>query len=593
MGKRVIAGMVALTLLLTLAGCGISPKDSGRSISKDYPLYGVSWLTKRNDLEVTSGAWRISTLSAKTSVLSDSTGEAVYTQDLPKDFVFTSKVSFEKVIEAGSLTIRFGQDTGGNIAADLEVKVERQADGKMQISALADGKSLGSSGFCMTEDTAVTLVLDISGSDTLTLYAAGEKDFAYFGVDLPLAAEIEARLQKMALVSSLKSVQISDIGIDATPYKVGDMAEYAQVAAANLFKNFWYGDLETGAARGGFCDTGHYIMGLYTYYLRTKDPVIKTMFACFERELLQNLKRSDFTVAGTSVTLAGDDAGYLLIFYMLLYRINGNPEMLTYTRTLFDSIYDRWWDDIYGGGLWYNNLGAAGGDPLVGRTKSLYSVSTVLGAFDYYDVTQEEDVYRLAVDEYEWMATHLNERRDDGLYFADYNDQGAGCGASPDSIGHDGSSTYLGGNCGMVSTHWRMYKYTNDTKYLDRALATLNGILTKETENGRFINGRDVMTNAAMMGRLVETLIEMKEAGKDNGYLDKFAPVLFSTATVIHQNRSEDGFYNGAWYPLAEGEKSISDQAGITGDVSCVSYNSVHLIHAAALMEYYLAGGAL
>ena len=513
-----------------------------------------------------------------------------YDRELTDSFAVTATVSFTDATEKSSLWINCGDVASPYLAA----VVEYDPIGKVRASLYSGDTQLCASKERKTKSKEFKVIVDNSlGEGKVQLHVIGTEDFSYHVEESGLDAQKLSQLKSLYFSSDAANLSLTDIGVDLAPYREGDMKKYANTAMNNMLRNFWWGDLETGALRNHFGGSFLYLLSLYNYYQLSQDEITRTIFDRQEYILLNHVDPNQVKVAGTSTTPAGDDAGYYCWYYMYMYDVTKNPAMLEYAEALIHSTYDRWWDDIYGGGLWYNNLGAAGGGTgaaeWMPRFKSAYSTATVMAGFEYFNATGDQEIYEMSVKEYEWMATHLNEGRNDGLYFAEYSDKGAGNGGSADQISSSGSSTMLNGNMGMAVTSYEMYKYTGEQVYLDRVYATLEGILNREVVNGLFLCDRDPTTGASFMGHFVRMLIDMHKKGIDKGYLERYKAPFYSTAIMVSTNNcTEEGYYNGAWYYLQEGEKSYADLAGNTADLIVVSGNSTHVITAAALIENYL-----
>ena len=594
--KRLVAGLCAASLLLLASGCGTQGAGKGGTIAApakgEYPFY-ASYILDRSLLKANDASWRVGMVVGNSvKVITGVTGNPgmVYTQELPEAFAATATASFAEA--KGTVKFLCGESSSPYVSVTLEY----DPAGKVTASLYNGTTLLCTSGAVKTKSTDFKVVVDNAvGDGKVQLHVTGTQDFAYHTEGKGMDVQALSQLKTLSFSADTAGLSITDIAVDLAPYKMGSMKAYAHTAMNDMLRNFWWGDLDTGMLRGGFGGSFLYLLSLYNYYSLSQDEVSRKIFERQEYMLLNHLEPSQVKVAGTSTTPAGDDAGYFSLYYMYLYRVTQNPEMLEYTKALIHSIYDRWWDDIYGGGLWYNNLGAAGGGTgsasWMPRFKSAYSTSTVMAGFEYYDVTDDQEIFDMSVKEYEWMATHLNEGRDDGLYFAEYSDLGAGNGGSADQISPEGSSIMLNGNMGMAVCSYEMYKYTGEQKYMDRVLATLEGILNREVVNGLFLVDRDPTTGSSFMGYFVEMLMDMHKKGIDHGYLKRYMAPFYATATIIAtNNRTEDGYYNGAWYYLEEGEKSYADMAGQIPQLIVVSGNSSHVITAAAMLENYVAG---
>jgi len=381
-----------------------------------------------------------------------------------------------------------------------------------------------------------------------------------------------------------KQMKISKLSYS---YSLGNIKMMSRKALYDLYNNFYLGTPEDGSVRGGITAALLFLTAFYNEYLLYGEEEIKQMFES-EMKKLYAMDEAEITVAGSSTLPALDDCAYTALRLITAYKVTGDERLLDYADKIYKSTYERWWDDIYGGGLWYNNHGAAGGDGVFNRWKSLYGAAYSIAGFELYTLVGDQYYLDCAIAEYEWMHKALSEGRSDGIYTCDYMDAGPANGSDLNYITRNGSCSYLGGNVGMAVCHYWMYKHTNDEKYLDRTYKTLGGILKKFILEDTFLMDRDAATNAFYFDYLVTDLIEMKQKGIDKGYFDKYNDYLCNTAIMIYENnRTEKGYYSGAWCYLEAGEISIPEQAGVgSPEFLFTSSNSVQVVTAAARMEH-------
>ncbi|MCL2884038.1 MAG: hypothetical protein FWF49_00955 [Oscillospiraceae bacterium] len=305
---------------------------------------------------------------------------------------------------------------------------------------------------------------------------------------------------------------------------------------------------------------------------------------------------------GSNPNIALDDSTWDALYFMQVWHMTGNATALADTRTLILGAYDYYQDGNTGNGLWYPQYPPTHGGDSSSRFKSLYGAGMIAAAFDYllavgkanWDST-DQTLYDRTLAYYNWMEATLlrasaasvnsagatgsqftlpltvtngmagtgatyttpgTAQYADNLYWCTWLDNCTGYGEKngPDGgsrsvldIGEAGSVSSLGGNMAMALCHERLYKLTNDVKYLNRAVRTAQGLTNspKYNKSNVLLADRDAWTDgfyAGMYAKEVLTLPGIRNADKN---------LLMNTAYVIANScRVQNGgnyYYNADW----------------------------------------------
>ena len=361
----------------------------------------------------------------------------------------------------------------------------------------------------------------------------------------------------------------------------------AKVGVSDLIKNYWVvrGDggeiLPTWTGilldtmpdkRGGIWERGMMLFALDNYVQSTGDSEARKIIESESRRFMRLYAPKELEAAGTLLHTAADDCGWHAALYLVFYRYSGQTWMRDRAANLLDNAYAKWLDDTWGGGLWYRDEQDASK-----KIKSLYAASIVLDSLEVWKLTGDRRFRDRALGVYEWMESHL--LRPDGVYFCDYNAAGPMGKDNPANITEAGSVSFLGGNMAMAVIHARLYRMTRETKYLERAVHTAQGILDTEVRDGLYLNDRDAWTNAAFMGQFVREVLTLP------GVSLRHKDVLYRTTDSIHTNdRTPEGYYGGCWGGPADGPDSKWSAGGSTPNQIMTSANAVNVMVAAAAL---------
>ncbi|MCL5033123.1 MAG: glycoside hydrolase family 76 protein [Thermotogae bacterium] len=374
---------------------------------------------------------------------------------------------------------------------------------------------------------------------------------------------------------------------DATP------THYIQIAEAavnDLIRNYWVGTPKNGyiiptwngypvneksttneiMKKGGMWERGIMIFAINNLYHATGNPTLKEYIASEWNYIKKNYTLTELETPGGMLTTAVDDCGWDAMLYLIFYKDLGDPVALEYAEGLVDNAFNRWLDDKFGGGMWYNDYRII---------KSLYQVGIVLSALKIWELTGEKSFYDKAFSCYQWMEQKL--LRPDGLYWCDYDDLGPvgeRTNGLESGINEAGSVTFLGGNMAMGVIQAILYKITGEDTYRQEAIRTANAIAQKETKNGIYLDDRDAWTDGSFAGEWATKVLTLP------GISETVKNILYSTANAIYYNdRTSGGYYGGCWDgPI--NEECPWNIVGSKPQQIMTSASAVDIITAAALL---------
>ena len=324
-------------------------------------------------------------------------------------------------------------------------------------------------------------------------------------------------------------------------------------------------------ARGALWERATCYLALDSFYRLTADPNIKQKLSADWQwtKAAYPADKLEACGADSGTNWAQDDAGWSALMYLAAYRDTADPAALGRARGLVNHAFKRWEDEKLGD-LWYDDKRAI---------KSLYQVSLVLASLELYQLTGERSFYDHAFACYSWMEQHL--RRDDGLYWCDYNEAGPVGRDRPNDIKEAGSVTYLGGDMGMAVAHARLYRITGQEVYRARAERTAEAILQRLTgPDGVYLDDRDAATEGIFAGDWAREVLTLP------GVAAAHRLALQHTADSIYAHaRTPDGYYGGSWAGPATGAASVWWSKGVKPQQLMTSANAVSVIVAAAFLE--------
>lgn len=520
------------------------------------------------------------------------------------DFVFsgTSKSNQE-------LNIYLGDPSESPI---VSFKITRSPSGKISVSAkeiVSDKTILGNTDLGQTEDTNLKIVLlNNEDSKRIIIRINGDKTFSGFTETEEVS---ENAFESIKLIGypnrasdiKVQKTEISDITNEYDKYKV-----MALSALDDLYTNFWTGDSSTGhiiKEDHGYPTEGKQTMiwahammliGMEAVYDTTRDEDIKERIKAHWEFTKYNFNEEQMITPGRAPNIAADDAGWDAMTYMLFYRMTGDPYALNVAKKNIVNSYEYWKDGSLENGLWY----LRNTDPKTNaKWKSIYSVGLMLASLDYVELTGDTEILQDTLKIYSWIEEYLlrDGRKqygdlvitvNDNLYWADFNVNrperteafGPDGGVRPNDIKEAGSVSFLGGNMAMAVIHAKLYKLTNEEKYLTRALETVRAVNDGVYNNkGVYLNDRDAWTTATFTRWWVkDVLILPGIQAKDHQLLKSTAESVFTKA------RTAKGYYGGSWSGPAEGPLSKWYAVGSRPEQIMTSANSCNMIFGAALL---------
>ena len=374
-----------------------------------------------------------------------------------------------------------------------------------------------------------------------------------------------------------------------SPGPVGARTRYiheAAVAVGYLVRHYWGGSPRRGHIRcswNGYPGGGLVLKGVYpplwergmmvfamaNLYQATGSPILKQRLRAEWSWIKAHYPPGILETAGNGFQPECDDCGWNALTLLTFHKVLGNRRPLQYAAHLVASAFQRWLDNKFGGGMWYNDAR---------KDKSLYQVGIVLSALKIYEATGNRALYRKAMACYQWMESHL--LRPDGLYWCDYGRTGPVGKDRPNDIHQAGSVTYIGGNMGMGVIQATLYDITNQKAYRRRAIRVAVAIAKRLTRNGVYLDDRDAWTDGSFAGEWATKVLTLRGIKKQQ------REILYRTAnSIYYHDRTLDDFYGGCWGGPAGGPGCRWCTIGSLPQQIMTSSSAVNLITAAALLQ--------
>ena len=354
----------------------------------------------------------------------------------------------------------------------------------------------------------------------------------------------------------------------------------AKLAVADVVKNWWNGDTETGhiyvcnqgyptasQSADGACpwETSMIYGCIYDMYVITGDDSYKAYLLAEANFYRNNFDATTMDTAAANYNWASDDCAWNAIMYLSFYKLTDDSWFLERAINLLDSVMERWYNaeqDI----LYYK-------DDV--DYMSYYEAGIALSWLQIWELTGEQRFYDQALAAYNRVQSKLG--RDDGLYYAEATAFWAI--GNKDQIGEAGSASALAGNMCMAALSAKFYKITQEQMYLDRVYKTNEGLLKYYNNDGVLLNDRDAWTNATFAAYYVSEVLSLPNT-------EAMRELIYATADSIYNNaRTEDGYYGGSWNGPAEGPQSVWWLKKSTPQQCMTTGTSVMMITAAALLE--------
>ncbi len=591
--------LCAFGLVAGMASCGMAKyafpeggKQSLKELEKNAPVIssdpgdwdlGTAWKSSADE-------YGRMTLSADTESIASCWYSAA---DLSDSWFAAMRVSLLTTHAAdGAAEVLFG--TGkGQAAFRLKIMSSPGGFSKISFSAMSAGKEIAvlNSGWIPGRNTEFFVnAMKEPGSSPMVFQIFGDEGLTY-RFDTTGLAGGSADIRKIGLGAYKAGVSVTKFAVNPRYNTYGDYTRMARGAMDDLLFHFWKGGPSKGNilptwngypsdvlpdARGGLWERGMIMLCMDSLYKITGDPILKERIMAEWWRIKRLYTAEELEAAGSNLHPANDDCGWHANLYLLCYEYTGDAYALERAAGMVRNTYAHFMDDALGGGLWYNNDRSY---------KSLYQLGVILASLQIYKYTGDQEIYDLAVKNYEWTEQTL--LREDDVYWCEVNANGPVGKERPGDIKLAGSISFLGGNMAMSVAHARMYEITGDKKYLDRAIRTVKGI-TKvfATDTGVYLNDRDAWANGTFM-RLYAT-----EALTLPGVPEDCIDIAFRTAESIYKNdRTPDGYYGGCWQGPADGPGSRWSMIGSRPQQTMTSGSTVNILMGAALLEALNDGG--
>ncbi len=357
-------------------------------------------------------------------------------------------------------------------------------------------------------------------------------------------------------------------------------SELAKLAVTDNIKNWWYGDSTTGyihPTHSGYkldanesapiWEGAMVLYNIYDLYVLTQSDYYKNYLvaeAAYYKNKYEGFASALENPAGRPGP-ASDDCAWAAMLYLIFYEVTNDEWFIKRCANLCINTQNRWYDEELGG-IKYSDTN---------DSMSLYETGLTLSWIRLYEITKEKKYYNYALASYNRLHEKLY--YDDGLYYCEVNKDGPRGGVF--HINEAGSSSFLAGNMAMATIAAKLYKITNDNKYLERVYETNAGILKWYNVGGVLLNDRDAWTEGSYASYYASNVLTL-----DN--TEEIRELFMNTALSIMTNaRTDDGRYGGTWQGPAEGSGSRWYSGGSVPQQIMTSGSSVAFVTAAAILE--------
>ena len=430
------------------------------------------------------------------------------------------------------------------------------------------------------------------GSDTFQFTVQSTNGFSYTALTTPIPPGLFAGLsipgfRVNGAVVDCANVQLVSATSPSPQKYYGLMATNA---INDLINHFWTGDAQTGRIvntwngytnaplpdpRGGLWERGMLYLTLENFYrLRTNGMIQQRLQADWSRtKNAYTTNELEGCGQDSGTNWAVDDAGWSALMYLAAFNATGDSSALDRAKGLVNCAFNRWQDDLLGGGMWYRDAK---------DIKSLYQAAIVMSSLRTYELTGDQSFFDRAFSCYSWMENYL--LRADGLYWVDYDSSGPIGEDRPDDIHEAGSMVSLGGAMAMGVLHARLYRMTTNEVYRARAIRTANGISDRLlTLGGIYLNDRDAWTQGTFAGDWVREVLSLPGISAKH-----WTTLRISADSIATYARTTNGFYGGSWSGPSEGTNSAWWAIGSKPEQITTSSSSANVIVAAAFFDEQL-----
>jgi len=356
------------------------------------------------------------------------------------------------------------------------------------------------------------------------------------------------------------------------------------------------------------------IIPMYTMWKATGDEAIRKNIESEWKFLKKNFTFKQISGRfGNAPNIAVDDSSWCAYTYLLIYHATKDQYALDVLKELIGGTFEFYKDGDTENGLWYpQNPPSNGNTDKAYRWKSIYCSLLLLVALEYMEITGEDIFMEDTLNVYNWIEEHMlrdkpktyvngladggtfTDPTSDMLYYCDYNDGRTGrteanapdAATRPNDIKEAGSVSHLAGNMTMAIVHLKLWKATQEQKYLDRAVQTVRAINDStlySIAKGVYVNDRDCGTTATVMVHWVEEIL-MLDAFDEYDYNRVFKTV----DSISEHCRTEEGYYLPNWSG-ADAWLDWMERNEHSEKVSTTTGNTVCMVTAAALLEKLLS----
>lgn len=354
----------------------------------------------------------------------------------------------------------------------------------------------------------------------------------------------------------------------------------AKRAVKDNLDHFWEGDKDTGfmhpthsgyklgskEQRGPIWETAMVLYGVYDLWVITKEDEYKS-FLLAQANYYKNICKDNVGILEDPVGWPGpatDDCAWASMLFLTFYEITNDTWFTDRVINLLDNCNERWYDENLGAMYYKDDV----------DYMSLYETGITLSWLRLYEITNEQRFYDLALRSYNGLHNALYSQRD-GIYYCEANQYWPL--GDMKSIAEGGSTSFIAGNMAMATIAAKLYKITQDNKYLERVYEINAGILKRYYKNGYLIADRDAWTNGTFAAYYAGNVLCLPNT-------EEMQKALLSNADSIMKNaRTNDGYYDGSWGgPAGKSvwtyKKSVPEQIMTSG-------STVSMITAAAILE--------
>jgi predicted alpha-1,6-mannanase (GH76 family) len=310
---------------------------------------------------------------------------------------------------------------------------------------------------------------------------------------------------------------------DAFLVSNGSLQYYREALGSDKYDYFWCQALD--------------VLGAEDAYMRTQDPSHKALIKNLLLSFLEN-ENGNGGLTDWNWNDFNDDLLWAAQIFVRGYRITGEKMFLDQAEYAFNRLYDRGWDDTYGGGIWWAvwtlenpKFNDAGTQYFDVSKSGLSNNPAVVTACYLYELTGNIDYLAKAVAIYDWVRETL------------YVESGPNAGGvdeniSPTSIENPTQGRLTGSynvyNVGaFVEGANYLHRITGESRYYEDAKKSIDFIIANRTTNG-------VMTHTTKTDGTWQSEFArgMGDFVRDNNAWDEYYNWMRQNATAAWNSRN-------------------------------------------------------